>query len=152
MNAIPLRTLLSVVLLLLMTGASAAVDLQGWVFCDMLPYNIQAVVSEVKMKDATLEEAVACIQAAAIKAEGTSHNHVNVVVLGKAVDPSKRISLDLKRVPLKLALEEVARSFGMRIRTESCAVVLAPVGSPEPIHTRTYRVPPDFISTGSAAK
>lgn len=150
MNPILIRTLLPAVLLLLMTRLGAAFDSQAWVVCDMRPCNIQVVVSEVKMKDATLEEAVACIRTAAAK--DAPNNYFNVVVLGQVADPSKRLTLDLKQIPLKLALEEVARTFDRRLRTESSAVVLASPSSPQPVYTRTYRVPPDFISTGSAAK
>lgn len=162
MNAIPLRTSLSAALLLLMTGTGGAVDLQpiecfpspissSLESCAVLPYNLQVTVKEFKMKDATLDEAVACIRAAA-KAAGESSSRINVVVLGKASDPVTRISLDLKQIPLKLAMEEVARTFGMQVRPEFHAVVLAPPSYPLPIHTRTYRVPPDFISRGSSAK
>lgn len=110
------------------------------------------MLGEVQMKDATLEEAVACIKASAAKIEGFESNHINIVLLGAAPDPAKRVSLDLKDVPLKLVLQEVARAFGLGMRIESHAVVLAPPGTAEPIHTRTYRVPPDFVATGSAAK
>lgn len=116
----------------------------------MRAYNLEAVVSEVKMKDATLKEAVECIRTAAAKLSPS--NYFNLVVSGQAADPAKRISLDLKQVPLKLVLEEMARTFGLRLRTESSAIVLASPSSSEPIYTRTYRVPPYFLSTGSAAK
>ncbi|WP_395736100.1 hypothetical protein [Prosthecobacter sp.] len=162
MTAILLRPLLSAMLLLMMTQAAAALDLPIQCFpngscllgtnCNMLNYNIQMIVDEVKMKDATLDEAVASIRAAATKAEGPDNRPVNVVVLGTSSDPAKKVSLDLKQVPLKLAVEEVARAFGLQVRPESHAVVLAPPSYPEPIHTRTYVVPSDFISTGSPTR
>ena len=152
MNATPLRMLLPAVLLLLMTGRGAALDPQGLPVCNLRPYNynVEAVVNEVKLKDATLEEAMISIRTAAAK--DVSNSHFNFVVLGQVADPAKRITLDLKQVPLKIVLEEVARTFGFRLRTESSAIVLASPSSAEPINTRTYRVPPYFLSTGSAAK
>ena len=163
MTAIPFRSLLSAMLLPLMTGAGVAIDLSPTscfpdgtpslgTNCSMLPYNILMVVNDVKMKDATLDEAVACIRAAVAKAEGAPNNHINFVILGKVPDPTKRVSLDLKQTPLKLAVEEVARTFGMQVRPEFHAVVLAPPSYPDSLHTRTYRLPPFFIQTGSAAK
>lgn len=112
----------------------------------MRAYSLEAVVNEIKMKDATLEEAVACIRTAAT--ELTPTKYFNLVVSGQAVNPAKRITLDLKQVPLKLVLEEVARTFGLRLRNEYTAIVLASPSSAEPIYTRTYRVPPYFLSTG----
>lgn len=150
MNVTSLLTLMPVVLLLLMTARGTALDTSGGVSCDMRAYTIWAVVDEVKMKDATLQEAVNCIRTAAAKLTPTKY--FNIVVSGQPADPAKRISLDLKQVPLKLVLEEVARTFGLRLRTEYTAIVLASPSSAEPIYTRTYRVPPYFLSTVSTAK
>lgn len=160
MTAIPFRLLLSAMLLPLMTLAGVAYErpiqcfpdpISSWgTSCHVMNYDIQMVVDELKMKDATLHEAMVSIRTAAAK--NASNSHFNFVVLGQVTDPAKRITLDLKQVPLKLVLEEVARTFGLRLRTESSAVVLASPSSPEPIYIRTYRVPPYFLSTGSAAK
>jgi len=150
MTVTPLRTLMPALLLLLMAGRGTAFDTSGRVSCDMRAYTIWAVVDEVKMKDATLQEAVNCIRAAAVKLTPTKY--FNIVVSGQPADPAKRITLDLKQVPLKLVLEEVARTFGLQLRTEYTAIVLASPSSAEPIRTRIYRVPPDFMATGSAAK
>jgi len=122
----------------------------GGTSCHVMNYDIQMVVNELKMKDATLQEAMVSIRTAVAK--NATNSHFNFVVLGQVADPAKRITLDLKQVPLKLVLEEVARTFGLRLRPESNAVVLASSSSAEPIYTRIYRVPPYFLSTGSAAK
>lgn len=115
-------------------------------------YRMRALIlSEVKLKDATLDEAVAYLKAALHKLGHFEDAHLNVVVLG-APKEGARITLDLHDVPARLAFEQVAHIMGMKFRIEDHALVLAPVTSPEPIRTRIYRVPPDFISTGSAAK
>lgn len=162
MTATTLRQFLPAMLLAFMPGMGVALDGPTQCFpiadrlmgtnCDMRNYDIQMIVNEVKMRDATLDEAVACIREAVTKAKGETYNHVNFVILGNAPDPARRASLDLKQVTLKLAVEEVARTFRLQMRTETYAVVLSPASYPQPIHTRTYRVPADFISKGSAAK
>ncbi len=106
---------------------------------------------EVRLKNATLDEAVAYLNAEVAKLAIFDDMHLNVVVLGSPKSAA-RINLDLREVPVKLAFEQVAQMAGMRVRIEDHALVLAPLGSPEPIRTRIYRVPPDFISSGSAAK
>lgn len=109
------------------------------------------MLSEVKLKDASLDEAVAFLKAVLNKQEVFAYSPVSVVILG-APKQGARITLDLRDVPARLAFEQVAQIVGMKFRIEDHALVLAPLTSPEPIHTRTYRVPPDFIQTGSAAK
>jgi hypothetical protein len=109
------------------------------------------ILSEVKLKDATLDEAVAYLKAALHKPGLFEDAHVNIVVLG-APKQGARITLDLRDVPARLAFEQVAQIVGMKLRIEANALVFVPLTSAEPIHTRIYRVPPDFIQTGSAAK
>jgi hypothetical protein len=109
------------------------------------------ILSEVKLKDATLDEAVVYLKAALNKLEGFAHSPVNVVVLGTSKQGA-RITLDLRDVPARIAFEQVAQIAGMKLRIEANALVLTPLTSPEPIHTRIYRVPPHFIQAGSAAK
>lgn len=103
------------------------------------------------MQGATLKEAMDCIKAAALDQSGFEGLPLNIVV-GAEPDSARRLTLAVKDVPLQRVLEEMARAFGLRMRIEPYAVVLTSVASPEPIRTRIYRVPPDFIGTGSAAK
>ncbi|MGV3658568.1 MAG: hypothetical protein ACO1TE_00235 [Prosthecobacter sp.] len=106
---------------------------------------------EVRLKNATLDEAVAYLKAEVVKLALFDDMHLNVVVLGTP-KPGARINLDLGEVTLQFAFEQVAQMAGMRLRTETHAVVLSAIPATEPIRTRIYRVPPDFISTGSAAR
>lgn len=144
MNAIRVRAFLSAVLLLLFAGPGSV---YGTSF-----YNRLSYACDVKLDHATIEEAVAWVKAAAIKQEGFERWPLNIVILGPVQDPTKRISLDLKDASLELVLNEVARTFGMRLRIETHAVVLSLIPAQEPIRTRIYRVSPDFLQMGSVAR
>lgn len=109
------------------------------------------ILEEVKLSDATLEDAVAYLKAALRNLGMFDDPNVNVVILGTP-KAGARVNLDLREVPARVAFEHVARITGMKMRVDDHAVVLVPLDWPEPIRTRVYRVPPDFISTGSAAK
>lgn len=135
--------LFAVLLLSCLAGAPAHAfgTYCGW------PVRLQ----EVRLKNATLDEAVAYLKTEVAKLAAFDGMHLNVVVLG-APKPGGRINLDLGEVTLQFAFEQVAQMAGMRLRVEAHALVLSAMTSPEPIRTRIYRVPPDFIQTGSAAK
>jgi len=111
------------------------------------------MLSEVKFKDATLEEAVAHVKLAVKKLGMFDDTYINVVVLGVSEEQKKKkISLDVREISLRSALDHIARAVGLKVRVDAHAVVLAAPAYADKIHTRTYRVPPDFISAGSAAK
>ena len=109
------------------------------------------ILKEVKLQNATLEEALAYLNIALRQVEGFEDPHLNLVVLGAPRDGA-RINLDLHDVPARLVYEQVARMVGMKLRIDNHAIALVPSDWPDAMHTRVYRVPPDFIWTGSAAK
>ncbi len=62
-----------------------------------------------------------------------------------------RISLDLKNVPLIEALRYVTELAQISFRVEADQVVVAhPNCNPTEFYTRTFRVPPDFLSVGGS--
>ncbi|MCB1066480.1 MAG: hypothetical protein KDN20_26630 [Verrucomicrobiae bacterium] len=63
------------------------------------------------------------------------------------------ITLKLTNAPLKAVLQYVSQQAGLKVRIDSFAVTLVPLSSADDtrLMTRTYDVPPDFISGGGAA-
>ncbi len=61
------------------------------------------------------------------------------------------ISLRLNRVTLEVVLDYVAQLAGMKVRPEEFAVSIVPATALDntALITKSYRVPPDFISSGS---
>lgn len=111
------------------------------------------MLAEVKFKDATLDEAVASVKLAVKKLGIFDGTNINVVILGASAEQhQKKISLDVREISLQSALEHIAHAVGLKVRVDAHAIVLATPEHAEKIHTRTYRVPPDFITTGSVAK
>ena len=62
------------------------------------------------------------------------------------------ISLRLSNVPLAEALRYVAEGAGMKYKVEPYTVVVVPLwAGTSDMYTRTFRVPPDFLSTAGGA-
>jgi hypothetical protein len=131
---------------LLMAGAHSA---KGYITDCAKPI----MLGEVKFKEATLEEAVAYIKLAVKKLGTFDESYLNVVIVGASEEQKKKkISLEAREISLQSAMEHIARSAGLKVRVDAHAIVLAPPEQSDKLSTRTYRVPPDFISTGSAVK
>jgi len=76
---------------------------------------------------------------------------VNLILRQGAAPSTAQISLDLKDVPMAEALRYITELAGMKYKVEPFAVVVVPLSdvSTEQ-YTRTFLVPPDFVSGGSA--
>jgi hypothetical protein len=106
-------------------------------------------LSEVKLKDVTLDEAVAYlrVQTKLLDTSSRPPSGINLVVkdpLGK-IDRKRRISLELNRVTVRDALQALSELLEVKLRIEPYAVVLAPKDDPEPLWTLFIKVPPDFL-------
>ncbi|OYW98498.1 MAG: hypothetical protein B7Z14_14650 [Bosea sp. 32-68-6] len=111
------------------------------------------MLNEVRFKDATLEEAVAYVKRAVKNLHAFGDGNLNVIILGVSEEQKKKkISLDVREISLRSAMDHIAHAVGLKVRVDAHAIVLAPASQSNELSTRTYRVPPDFISTGSAAK
>ena len=137
----------------------------GWLYVVILMAGWQSVkayipdcgkpimLNEVKFKDATLEEAVAYVKRAVKNLHTFGDGNLNVIILGVSEEQKKKkISLDVREISLRSAMDHIAHAVGLKVRVDAHAIVLAPASQSNELSTRTYRVPPDFISTGSAAK
>ena len=76
---------------------------------------------------------------------------VNLILRTGAAPSTAQISLDLKDVPMSEALRYITELAGMKYKVEPYAVVVVPLSDTNTEqYTRTFMVPPDFISGGSS--
>jgi len=108
---------------------------------------------QVRFTGSTIEEAVEYLR---LRSKDLDPDHVGVNIILKAGDTpaGAQISLDLKDVPMQEALRYVTELAGMKFKVEPYAVLVVPITeSTTEMITRSYKVPPDFLtySGGSEA-
>jgi general secretion pathway protein D len=75
---------------------------------------------------------------------------VNLILKAGTTPSTAQISLDLKDVPMVEALRYITELAGMKYKIEPYAVVVVPLSDvSSEQYTRTYKVPPSFLSLGS---
>lgn len=110
----------------------------------------------VSFKDASVEEAIEFLRMKgrdldALESD-SARQGVNLILKSGTAASTSKITLDLKDVPMEEALRYVTELAGMKYKVENNAVVIVPVAdSTTEQFTRTYKVPPDFLSLGDAA-
>ena len=122
----------------------------------------ETIIPSVRFDEATVDEAVQYLRQKAAEHDpfetDEARKGVNIVIRNSAgpgeeaaapVDAS--ITLSLSNIPLADALQYVADGAGMKYKVEPIAVVLVPawVDSNE-LYTRSFRVPPSFLSSGGS--
>lgn len=111
------------------------------------------MLTEVKFKDATLEEAVSYVKQAVKNLHTFGDGNLNVIILGASEEQKKKkISLDIRDISLRSTLDHIAHAVGLKVRVDAHAVVLTSAAHSYELSTRIYRVPPSFIQAGSAIK
>jgi general secretion pathway protein D len=74
---------------------------------------------------------------------------VNLIIKPGTAPSTATISLDLKDVPMSEALRYITDLGGMKYKVEPYAVVVVPLSEVgNEMYTRTYKVPPDFLTSG----
>lgn len=74
---------------------------------------------------------------------------VNLILRAGSSPSTAQITLDLKDVPMVEALRYITELAGMKFKVEPYAVVVVPLSeTTSEQYTRTYKVPPDFLSLG----
>lgn len=72
---------------------------------------------------------------------------VNLILRSGSSPSTAQITLDLKDVPMVEALRYITELAGMKFKVEPYAVVVVPLSeTTTEQYTRTYKVPPDFLS------
>lgn len=122
-----------------------------------LTQKMDAIVfPTVQFENATIEEAVEYLR---IKSKDLDEGEtdptkkgVNIIIRTGDAPAAAAISLDLKNVPMSEALRYICDLAQMKYKVEAFAVVVVPISeSSTEMFTRTYRVPPDFLSQAGAA-
>lgn len=111
------------------------------------------IFPQVQFQGAGIEEAVEFLRIKSrdfdnIEKDPTKKG-VNLIIKPGTAPSTAQISLDLKDVPMAEALRYITELGGMKYKIEPFAVVVVPlsdVGTEQ--YTRTFKVPPDFLSLG----
>jgi len=111
------------------------------------------ILPVLHFKEATIEEALKYLRTQSReldKSPGPSNTKGVNIILRQEKNPEKTsITLDLKDVPLSEALRYVTELSQTVYRVEAQAVIVSGMHAYlSEMHTRTYKVPPDFLSIG----
>jgi general secretion pathway protein D len=115
----------------------------------------QIVIPEVEFAQTPLQEAVEYLSARSKELDaGAAGGRKGVdIVLGGSdpADASIPVTLRLAGAPLGTILDYVAKVARLKVRVDEVAVTLVPLSAPDQtaIVTKSYRVPPNFISAGA---
>jgi general secretion pathway protein D len=119
------------------------------------------IIPKVALDQTSLEEAIEFLRLRASESDtlelDPTRKGVNFTVnLGPTDSPvaqkirAARFDLQLTNVPLSQILRYIGDMTGTTFTTDEFAVIIAPTGSSSPdLISRTYRVPPDFITSMS---
>lgn len=107
----------------------------------------------VQFQGATIEEAVEYLRVKSRDldtfTDASGVKGVNIILRTGDAPSNASISLDLKDVPMAEALRYVTELAQMKYKVEAHAVLVVPLSEDaSQQYTRTYRVPPDFLSIG----
>ncbi len=120
------------------------------------------IIPKIALDQSTLQETLDFLRVRAVENDtlesDPARKGVNFTVnLGAADSPlavkirDTRFDLQLSQLPLSQVLKYITEISNTTYRTDDYSVIIAPVGSiSDDLISRTYRVPPDFISSISA--
>lgn len=113
----------------------------------------EIVIPKIDFRDATVREALDFIRqrAAALDTTESDSTRKGVNIVPKfsvdSIENSARITLALSDVPLRAAIDYVARAANLKLKVEPFAVVIVPQSeSTDVLITKEYKVPPSFIT------
>ena len=114
----------------------------------------EIILPRVDFHDATVREALDFIKQSALKLDTTeqdpTHKGINIVlkVGADAPEANARITLALNDIPLRAAIEYVAKAANLKLKIEPFAVSVVPVTEvTDVLITKQYKVPPGFITS-----
>lgn len=118
----------------------------------------EIIIPKIDFRDATVREALDFIKQRAASLDSVEQDPakkgLNIVLklAPDAAESASRITLSLTDVPLRAAIDYVARAANLKLKVEPYAVVVVPQSEPTDIlSTREYKVPPSFITTPSSS-
>lgn len=113
----------------------------------------EIIIPRVDFNDATIREALDFLKQRAVALDTSeqdpSRRGVNIVLklAPDAPEAEQRISLSLTDIPLRVAIDYVAKAANLKLKIEPFAVVVVPQSEPTDILiTKEYKVPPSFIT------
>ena len=111
------------------------------------------IFPSVKFDNATVEEAVEFLRVKSRDldtfSEAGAVKGVNIIIRTGEAPSNASISLDLKDVPMSEALRYITDLAQMKYKVEAHAVLVVPLSeNASEQYTKSYRVPPDFLSNG----
>src|SRR5436190_19633854 len=110
------------------------------------------IFPQVQFQGASVEEAVEFLRIKSrdydVFERDPSKKGVNLIIKPGVAPSTAQISLDLKDVPMAEALKYITELGQMKYKIEAFAVVVVPLSeSTTELYTRTFRVPPDFLTS-----
>jgi len=107
----------------------------------------------VQFQGATIEEAIEYLRVKSRDLDNSPDSAgvkgVNIILRTGEAPNNASISLDLKDVPMSEALRYVTELAQMKFKVEAHAVLVVPLSEDaSQQYTRSYRVPPDFLTIG----
>jgi tetratricopeptide (TPR) repeat protein len=107
----------------------------------------------IQFRGATVEEAIEFLRVKSREldtfTDASGTKGVNILLRTGNAPSNASISLDLKEVPMSEALRYVTELAQMKYKVEAHAVLVTPLSeNASEMQTRTYRVPPDFLTAG----
>ena len=114
----------------------------------------EIVIPRVDFRDATIREALDFLKQRAIALDITeqdpSRRGINIVLKVPPDSPEAeaRITLSLNDIPLRAAIDYVAKAANLKLKIEPYAVAVVPQSEPtDVLITKEYKVPPGFITS-----
>jgi tetratricopeptide (TPR) repeat protein len=109
------------------------------------------ILPKVELRGATIEQAIDYLRVKMREADtsGDASKGFSILLRTGNAPSNASISLDLKDVPMSEALRYVTELAQMKYKVEAHAVLVTPLSeNASEMQTRTYRVPPDFLTAG----
>jgi general secretion pathway protein D len=106
-------------------------------------------LQRLSFEQASIDEVISYLRAKSVELDNIDPNKAGVNFIlqtkGKQTAP---ITLDLRDVPMIVALDQICALAGLSYRIDAHAVVITSIdGSSNRLETRVFRVPPNFLST-----
>jgi Flp pilus assembly secretin CpaC/tetratricopeptide (TPR) repeat protein len=118
----------------------------------------EIIIPRIDFRDATIREALDFIKQRSVTLDTTeqdpSRKGINIVLKAPADSPeaNARITLSLNDIPLRAAIDYVAKAANLKLKIEPYAVAVVPQSEPtDVLITKEYKVPPGFITSLPAA-
>lgn len=107
-------------------------------------------LTRLSFEQASIDEVISYLRAKSVELDTVDPNKAGVnFILGTKGKTTPPITLDLRDVPMIVALDQICALAGLSYRVEAHTVVITSIdGNSTKLETRVFRVPPSFLSNG----